>query len=86
MGSHIIIHNIYIEFYYILTYSLYKGIPLNISNPVIILFNLKKRDSSEANNLQAILYIFVGSEVMLKSNLWTEVGLHNGAHVKVIIF
>ena len=45
-----------------------------------------KRDSSEANNMQAILYICVGSEVMLTSNLWTEVVLHNGAEVKQIDF
>ena len=42
----------------------------------------EKRNSSEANNMQAILYICVGSEVMLTSNLWTEVVLHNGAEVK----
>ena len=45
-----------------------------------------KRDSSEAQNLQAILHLCVGSEVMLTSNVWTEVGLHNGAKGKVIDF
>ena len=36
------------------------------------------RDSSEANNLKYVLYLSVGLNVMLTSNLWTEVGLHYG--------
>ena len=45
-----------------------------------------KRDYSEENNLQDVLYICVGPEVMLTSNLWNEVGLHNGAKVKEVNF
>ena len=36
--------------------------------------------------MQAILYICVGSELMLTSNFWNEVGIHNGGKVKVINF
>ena len=43
-----------------------------------------KRDSSEANNLKAVLYFYVGADVMLTSNLWTEVVLHNGAKGTVV--
>ena len=45
-----------------------------------------KRDSIEANNLKDVLYLSVGAYVMLISNMWTEVGLHNGAKVTVVIF
>ena len=37
-----------------------------------------KRDSSEGNNLKDLLYLSVGVDVMLTSNFWTDVGLHNG--------
>ena len=33
----------------------------------------------------AQLYLAVGSEVMLTSNIWIEVGLHNGEKVKLLI-
>ena len=45
-----------------------------------------KRDSIEANNLKDVLYLSVGAYVMLISNMWTEVGLHNGAKGTVVIF
>ena len=45
-----------------------------------------KMDSSEEINLQTILYRYVGSEVMLTSNLWIEVGIYNVAKVEVIVF
>ena len=45
-----------------------------------------KRDSSEANNLKAVLYLSVVADVVLTSNLWNEVGLHNGAKVTVVYF
>lgn len=43
-----------------------------------------KHDFTEANGLQASLYLAKGAEVMLMSNLWSEVGLHNGAKGKVV--
>ena len=45
-----------------------------------------KRDSIEANNLKDVLYLSVGAYVMLISNMWTEVGLHNGAKGTVVYF
>ena len=36
--------------------------------------------------MKAVLYISVSTDVMLTSNFWTEVGLHNGAKVKVVDF
>ena len=45
-----------------------------------------KTCSNEANNLQAILYICVSSEVILTSNIWNEVRLNNSAKVNVINF
>ena len=45
-----------------------------------------KRDSSEANNLKAVLYLYVGADVRLTSNLWNEAGLNNGAKGIVVDF
>lgn len=45
-----------------------------------------KKDSAAAQNLQAYLYLCDGADVMLTSNLWAEVGLHNGARGKVVDF
>ena len=42
-----------------------------------------KRDSTEANGLMSYLYLAVGAEVMLISNLWVDVVLNNGAKVNV---
>ena len=50
----------------------------------LIFAKAAKRDSSEANNLKAVLYFYVGADVMLTSNLWTEVVLHNGAKGTVV--
>ena len=45
-----------------------------------------KRESIQANNLKAVLYLSVVADVVLTSNLWNEVGLHNGAKVTVVYF
>ena len=46
----------------------------------------KKKDPKEANGLHYCLYLENGADVMLTSNLWTHVSLHNGARGKVIDF
>ena len=46
----------------------------------------EKLDYSEANGLMDKLYLAVGAEVMLTSNLWVSVGFHNGYKVKVVYF
>ena len=46
----------------------------------------KKKDPQEANGLYPCLYLTKGYGVMLTSNLWNPVGLHNGARGKVIYF
>ena len=45
-----------------------------------------KRYMLEANGLMLNLYLAVDAEVMLTSNLWVDVGLHNGAKGKVVDF
>ena len=45
-----------------------------------------KRDSIEDNNLKDVLYLSVGADFILISNMWTEVGLHNGAKGTVVYF
>ena len=46
----------------------------------------EKQDLAEANRLMLKLYLAIGPEVMLTSNLWVDVGLHNGAKGKVVDF
>ena len=46
----------------------------------------KKKYSQEANGLHSCLYLANGAGVMLTSNLWTPVGLHNDARGKLINF
>ena len=46
----------------------------------------KKKDPQEANGLHSCLYLSNGAYVMLTSNLWTAVGLHNVSGGKVIDF
>ena len=46
----------------------------------------KKKYSREENGLHSCLYLANGSDVILTSNLWTPVGLHNGARGKGIDF
>ena len=48
--------------------------------------DVEKLDYSEANGLMDKLYLAVGAEVMLTSNLWVSVGFHNGYKVKVVYF
>jgi len=38
----------------------------------------------KADGLQAELYLACGAEVMLTSNLWADVDLHNGAKDKLV--
>jgi len=47
---------------------------------------LKSNDSQEANCLYAQLFLCEGADVMLTSNLWTTVGLHNGDRGRVVDF
>ena len=44
----------------------------------------KRKYSQEANDLHSCLYLARGADLMLTSNLWTPVGLYNGARWKVI--
>ena len=46
----------------------------------------KKKYSQEANVLHSCLYLSKEADVMLTSNLWAPVGLHNGTREKVIDF
>ena len=46
----------------------------------------KKKYSQEENGLRTCLYLEKGADVMLTSNLWTPVGLYNGARGKVMDF
>ena len=43
-----------------------------------------KKDSTGANGHHAKLYLCDGADVMLNSNLWTDVGLNNGTKGKVV--
>ena len=45
-----------------------------------------KKYSQESNGLHSCLYLAKEADVMLTSNLWTHVGLHNVARRKVIYF
>ena len=47
---------------------------------------VKKQYSQESNELHSCLYLAKESGVMLPSNLWTKIGLHNGDREKVIDF
>ena len=44
------------------------------------------KDFQEANGLHSCLYLAKGDAVILTSNIWNTVGLHNGARGKVIDF
>ena len=47
---------------------------------------LAKQDSAAARRLQSNLYLCKEEYIMLTSNFWSEVGLHNGARGKVVYF
>ena len=46
----------------------------------------EKQGLAEANRLMSKLYLAIGPEVMLTSNLWVGVGFHNGSKGKVVYF
>ena len=47
---------------------------------------LAKQDSAAARRLQSNLYLCKEEYIMLTSNFWSEVGLHNGARGKAVDF
>ena len=47
---------------------------------------VKKQYSQESNELHSYLYLAKEAGVMLPSNLWRKIGLHNSAREKVIDF
>ena len=62
------------------------GYPIERLKGNIISYKLQTRIPTKQNLLKSGLYISVGAEVMLTSNLCTDAGLKNGAKGTVIDF